>query len=378
MEVTLFGRTIPVGWPQIVLGGIVLIGAMAIVTAGVTATTPFAVYNADWTGTSDLRQLADGGDRTVIVAPNGSHPTTAYTNETVMLVVGTPPNTTATQQTAQRVIAQGGTVVVADDIGTHSNDLLSAIGASARIQTGPLRDPRSYDQGPTLPIAEPTSSGQSRNISEFTLNHAGVVTPNGAIVLAQTSEFAYIDQNQNDQFDQRESLGRRPVLTTEDVGDGQVIVLSDSSVFVNAMLDQDGNTALARALIDDADTVILSSATPQPLPPLANALLAARYSPLLQALLLTALVGGMLVLTRGVSRNHDPRPEDTPTVSTETPTAPSPAGGDEADATEGFIQLLTDKYPEWDREQLRRVVQATVTDGVMNNDEITGKDTEDE
>lgn len=370
MEYPLFGRTVSLGWPQATLVALTLAVVIALVATGVTATAPFGLYNADWTGTSDLRVLADSGDRTVVISQNGSLPADTQPNETVMVVVGVAPRDNGTRRAAQQVVEQGGTLVVADDAGRHSSQLLRTVGASARIRAGPLRDPRAYYRSPELPIAEPTDADRAPNVSAFTLNHAGVVAPNGATVLARTSAFAYIDRNRNNRLDREESLGRRPVLTTEDVGEGRVIVLSDSSVFVNAMLEREGNVALATTLLAGYDTVVLTSYT-HALPPLANALLVARRTPLIQTLGLGALVGAFLLATRGLSRETGDGHQHT-TASAETSPSLSDRSGpvveDEKRVTEGFMQLLTDTHPEWDREQLRRVVGAAIDPRLTHTD----------
>lgn len=370
MEVTVFGRTLTIGIPQAVLALLVVTVAAAVVTAGVTASAPFSAYNADWTGTSDLRGLADDGDRTVFVATNNSLPASADPNATVVLMLGVDGGDAEQQDQLRQFVRQGGTLVVADDVGTQSNPLLATVGASARIQRGPVRDLRSYHRQPVLPVVEPTATERAPNVSQITLNYAGVVEPNGATVLAQTTPFAHLDQNQNQQFDERETLAQRPVMTAESVGEGSVIVISDSSVFVNAMLERDGNRALATTLVAPHETVVLTSYYSQPLPPGANTLLVLRRTPWLQAgilaLLVSAVVGLRLVRQRNGQTPTAERTPATPHASRDTST-----GGDATpvDYSDGFVQLLTSEHPDWNRQWLKRVVQSMSKHGEESDDE---------
>nr|WP_248897139.1 DUF4350 domain-containing protein [Haloplanus sp. XH21] len=366
MRLSVLGRTLSIGAPQAVLAGLSLAFVVALVTAGVTATAPFAAYNADWTGTADLRALADEGDRSVFVVSNAMLPAETRPNETVLLLLGVGELTPETRGDVEQFVERGGTLVVTADADTNSTPLLETVGATARIQDGPLRDPREYYRSPALPIAEPTENAELPNGSGIILNHAGVVDPGGATVLARTSEFAYIDTNRNGEFDSTESLGSRPVLTTERVADGRVVVLSDSSVFVNAMLDRPGNEALATALLADHERVVLSSDGAAPVPPVANALLVLRRSPGLQMVTLVGLLGTVVASRRYLERGEAFGERD--------PTGdigqPGESGDDStpSERVEGFVAVLRQDHPEWDRGRLERVVRAAI-DREDSNDE---------
>lgn len=363
MKVTVLGYTI--GVPQAVLAGLSLIFILALVTAGVTATAPFAAFNSDWTGASDLRKLADEDGRTTFVS-NGAIPAEASPNETVVLLLGVAEPDNETQQSIGQFVNQGGTVIVTADTGFHSNTLLGTVGATARIQNGPLRDPRNYHRSPLLPIAESTENTNSPNVSQFTLNHAGIVSPNDATVMAQTSEFAYVDTNQNGQFDSSESLSRRPVMTTEQVGDGRVLTISDSSVFVNGMMERDGNKALAETLLAGHEQVVLMNHHSGSVPPIMHAIITLRRNPGLQLMTLFALLSTLVVSRHYFEReNHERSPATTNPESLESSAA---IPTEMSSRVEGFVRLLGREHPDWNRQRLKRVVRAVINSKDSDNE----------
>lgn len=343
MAVSVLGRS--VGVPQAVLALLVLALVAGVVTVGATSTAPYDSYNADWTGTSDLRRLADADGRTLAFAPAAGGP------ETTHLVVGTPANASADR--VARSVRAGGTLVVADE-SPAANAYLAGVGADARVRPGPVRDPRHFERSPLLPAATTTGEAPLDDGATLRLNRAGVVDPNGATVLARTSAFAYVDRNENGALDDDESLGVRPVATVERVGQGRVVVVSDSSPFVNAMLDRADNRAVVTALLGDDRVVLATGRTA--LPALAAALLALRDAPLLGAGALALALVGLLGLSRAVARESGDA--DAVRVSAER-------------RATGLADALARDRPAVDRQRLTRVARAWVT---MRDREGTRRD----
>ena len=189
-------------------------------------------------------------------------------------------------------VERGGTLIVAYRESPRGDALLSEVGANARPDGALLRDEVNYHRSPRLPVATETGDNDLvANLSAVILNHGTVVDPNGATVLVESSPYSYLDRDgsgtpgdgQIDSF---------PVATVESVGDGQVIVVGDPSIFINAMQEQDENAAFTRALADGAladgapadgtDHVIVDASGDTSVPPLIVLLLTVRQSPLLQ------------------------------------------------------------------------------------------------
>lgn len=350
------------GLPQWVLLALVAMLVLAIVAAGVTTAAPFATYNSDWTGTTDLRDATLADENTTLVVDTPAVRTATPTPRTTAFVIGVPNETDSVTATSSTVLDQGGTVVITNEVPGPTNSLLETLGASARVASGPVRDPRSYYRQPVLPLATTTNETETIAGTEITLNHPGTVTPGSATVLATTSQFSYVDENRNEQFDVDESLGERPVMTRESVGNGTVVVVSDSSVFINAMYDRDGNQALAAWLTAGSDRLVLTGSSAQPLPRLAALILWFKSTPLAQAVLLGIMTSSILLMGRPRPRRAIlQRLSRATTTNTEGDTRAMPAVTQpEAEAAyeSGLMSRLRTDHPEWEPDTLRRLVTA--------------------
>ena len=350
------------GLPQWVLLALVAMLVLAIVAAGVTTAAPFATYNSDWTGTTDLRDATLADENTTLVVDTPAVRTATPTPRTTAFVIGVPNETDSVTATSSTVLDQGGTVVITNEVPGPTNSLLETLGASARVASGPVRDPRSYYRQPVLPLATTTNETETIAGTEITLNHPGTVTPGSATVLATTSQFSYVDENRNEQFDVDESLGERPVMTRESVGNGTVVVVSDSSVFINAMYDRDGNQAVAAWLTAGSDRLVLTGSSVQPLPRLAALVLWFKSTPVAQAVLLGIMTSSILLMGRPRPRKAIlQRLSRATTTNTEGDTrAMSAATQPEAEAAyeSGLMSRLRTDHPEWEPDTLRRLVTA--------------------
>lgn len=350
------------GLPQWVLLALVAMLVLAIVAAGVTTAAPFATYNSDWTGTTDLRDATLADENTTLVVDTPAVRTATPTPRTTAFVIGVPNETDSVTATSSTVLDQGGTVVITNEVPGPTNSLLETLGASARVASGPVRDPRSYYRQPVLPLATTTNETETIAGTEITLNHPGTVTPGSATVLATTSQFSYVDENRNEQFDVDESLGERPVMTRESVGNGTVVVVSDSSVFINAMYDRDGNQALAAWLTAGSDRLVLTGSSVQPLPRLAALVLWFKSTPVAQAVLLGIMTSSILLIGRPRPRKAIlQRLSRATTTNTEGDTRAMSAAtqpGAEAAYESGLMSRLRTDHPEWEPDTLRRLVTA--------------------
>ncbi|WP_440771924.1 DUF4350 domain-containing protein [Natronorubrum sp. DTA28] len=286
-------------WPEtlaVVFGAIVV---LAVVLAVATSATSFGPYNYAWDGTSEFRDriTADPGTDLEIV-----HETDRYedgdADETVAFVVA--PETEYDGTDAERIrqfVEDGGTLVVLDDFGQHSNELLSAIGADARTDGELLRDDVNYESTPTMPVATAVDDDVlAPGVDEVTLNHASAVDPGNATVLVQTSEFAYLAETETANLSAGDELESRPVMTTEDIGSGQVVVIGDPSILINAMIDRSDNALLVEGLYANESVVLFDHSHGTDIPPLLTLVAEFRAEPVAQivvGLLGIGLIGGL-------------------------------------------------------------------------------------
>lgn len=355
---------LPGDWsvPQLLLAALVVTVAITGVVAASTSQTAFSTYNAAWDGASDLQNVASEGGADAVVALNTTKYAETDPNGTVAVVLS--PDEPYTPRERDRIasfVKQGGTLVLAEDFGSHTTPLLSAVGAQSRPDGAPLRDEQEYYRSPALPVAtNVTEAPETEGVDQLTLNHGTTLrtdpTANNTTVLVASSEFAYLDTDRNGALDESEELASRPVVVREQVGDGTVYAVSDPSILINAMLERPGNVQFARQLFD-RETVLLDYSHLTGQPPLAIALLTLRGSPLWQVAAGTVGIGAVVwsrrlqavALDIGDRFGRSERPTDQLSLA-------------DADPDE-IVAHLARRNPEWDEQRLRRVMRGVIRAG---------------
>lgn len=353
-------------YPRAVLVVILLAINIALVGAAVTSAAPYGPYNGDWDGASDLRTIASD-ESTVTLA----HTTTAYetatANSTAFIVAPQDRYRGADTARVRQFVQRGGTLVIAAD-DDRTNRLLADLGLTVRLDGRPLRDERENYRDPALPVAtEVADHNLTADVDELTLNYGTAInrsrTPDSGrdsnagdawpgTVLVNSSGFAYIDANGNEQLDDSERVRERRVAVAEPVGQGRVVVVSDPSVFTNAMLERAGNDRFARNLAGIGDRVILDYSHGHPLPPLVYALLVVRSTPLLQFGFGLLALGGLAVGVRLSGRSL-------PDWLSRGETATGADSVGQLDEGE-LAAFLTERHPEWSERRVQRVTKAII------------------
>jgi len=338
---------IDVEYPTVVLVGLLCCVLVGLVVGLSTSTVALGPYNYGWDGGSDLRsQLGAGGTEVDVVTSTGAY-TGSDPSETVAVVVDpAEPYEGVDAARLSLFVSQGGTILVASaDNGT--NGLLAGLGTTARIDGRQVRDERTNYREPGLPQANNVSGHRLvRDVDALTLNNGTGLAPGDATVLVNTSALAYLDEG-NGELDENDTLGAQPVATVEQVGAGQVVVVSDGSVFTNAMLDREGNRQFVRNLAADHERALIDYSHRGPLPPLTYALVTVRATPVAQFLLGLAGLGLLALWQYGapVARLRD--------LAARVRTAPV---GAEADG-ETVAAYLAARHPDWDPERVQRVTK---------------------
>jgi len=343
--------------PRVLLVALVAATLLGVAVAASTSAAAFGLYNPSWEGTSELRTVADETGTRTTVARNVSSYRMAGSN-TVAVVLA--PDRGYTEQEAAAIrgfLNRGGTLVVAEDVGDTGNELLAGVGASSRVNGTLLRDERYNYRSPAMPVARNVIENETltRGVDRLTLNYGSVVEPgNESTVLVRSSEFAYLDANGNGELDDNERLASRPVATVERVGRGRVVVVSDPSVFINTMLERQGNRRFARNLVGGGDRLLLDFSHTADLPPLALAVVTVRNTPVLQTLVGGVAVGlvgawstGLFGRLGGILRRLRRRRVD--------PDERSPV------SEAALVAYLREDHPDWDPERARRIAQGIIT-----------------
>ncbi|WP_246045674.1 DUF4350 domain-containing protein [Halorussus ruber] len=341
--------------PTALLVALTLVVVAALAVPLSTSSAAYSPYNDEWDGATALSSMADDAG----VEVEQVHQTEAYSSarptETVALVLSPDePYRSGDSARITDFVRRGGTLVVADDYGAHSNELLRRLNASARIDGRPVRDIRSNYRSAGMPVASNVSNHSLvADVESLTLNYGTAVRPNGATPLVNTSEYAYLDTDRNGRLSGNESFGNYTVATVEQVGEGRVVVVGDSSAFINVMLDRPGNRQFVRALLADDSRLLLDYSHTGSLPPLVFAVFLLRESALLQFALGALAIGALTVWSRGPSLPSLP---SIPRLWSDDSTL----DGDGAvrASSADLAASLEQRHPDWDRERIERVVSA--------------------
>lgn len=343
--------------PRALLVGLVGLVAVTVLLAGLFSTAAFGAYNPNWDGTTDLRALADERAEETVIARDVSAYRGSDPNETVAFVLS-PTEGYETNETSRlrTFVDRGGTLVVAGDFGRHENPLLAELGVDTRLNGTLVRDERFYSQSPALPTATNVSANHTltSGVEELTLNYGTVLEagPN-ATVPVSTSAFAYLDANASGELEDDETVASYPVVAIEGAGEGQVVVVSDPSVFLNAMLERPGNRAFAENLVDGSATVLFDLSHTSGVPPLAAVVLLLQDSPLALVAVGSAALVGLALWGRGwTERFATPVRHRLAVGSPEQPDV-----GDQSLDTEDIVEAVTRRHPDWDPERVERVAQ---------------------
>lgn len=341
-------------YPRALLGVLTVVVLVGLVVGASVSSVSFGLYNSRWDGASSLQEQAElVGTQAEITRDTDVYGRAEPNSTAAVILSPNEPYTEAEVKEIRRFVRRGGTLVVAEDFREHSNDLLEALGAKARLDGRILLDKQFNWRSPTLPVATNVSNHSLvANVSQLTLNHGTAVQPNGATILITSSQFGFLDTNGNGDIDASEQLGTYPVATVESIGQGRVLVVSDPSIAINAMLEREGDRAFVQSILARHERVLLDYSHAPGFPPLALAVLLLRQSTLLQ---LVVGIGGILAIAAWVQNpNWQRKIVNRINQSREGSQRPGSPLASEA----AMIEYMADKHPAWDRERIERVVKA--------------------
>lgn len=305
-----------------------LLASLAVLLAIVAAVPSTDDFSPDNPGYNGLTAFVQRYNATVIPAADAARlgPGTA-----LFLIGPDRPPTPQEAQALRQYVEQGGLLVVADDFGA-GNALLQALGVGARLAGAPIADPLYMYKNPALPIATARLGGRTYTLY---LNYPTYVEAGGPC-LAYTSVFSYADLDGDGQKEAGEPGGPLCVAYMQPLGQGQVYVVADSSLWINAMLPLGDNAAFADALARGRAVYLAgdmwkvgnyAQARRQVLGALSLLVGTSVKYPLLAALSVALYAAARRIYTR-TPRRPQPDPEE-----------------------------VAARHPEWDRELLRRLAE---------------------
>lgn len=209
---------------------ILLVLILTIVVWFFPSNEDFRTENPFWNGTKDISSITPASSLTSLSeltsAPQG----------VALILIPYLDFTPAELEELNSFVTKGGTLVLADDYG-FGNQALEYLGVKARFSGQVLIDPLFNYKNKWFPrIFHLTSSAVTANITSLVLNHAtcliNIETDN---ILALSSAFSFLDLNGNQAWDEDEPTGPLPVISQHNLGSGQMILVSDPSIFINSM-----------------------------------------------------------------------------------------------------------------------------------------------
>ncbi|MFC4406275.1 DUF4350 domain-containing protein [Haloarchaeobius iranensis] len=333
--------------PQYVLLFIVGLFVVSLLWAGSTSTAAFGGYNPAWDGSRDARVLADEGAEVTVLQETSGYDSLPGENTTAVVLSPSESYDASSRARFRSFVERGGTLVVAGDFDGGTNELLAAVGAESRVDGRVLRDERFHGASPALPVATNISESQyTESVGRVALNYPSVVDPGpNATTIVASSNYSYLDTNGNDALDDSEQLASYPVVTTESVGAGTVIAVSDPSLFINTMLEKGDNRAFATNLFA-GETVAFDYSHSAGLPPLTALVLDLRSSAFAQFALgaLVVALGALAIREDGVLAALGQRL--------------GRSGADSTLTQREVLTFLRDRHPEWEEARVERLAQS--------------------
>jgi len=180
---------------------------------------------------------------------------------TVLMLGPSKPFTSEEVEVVKEFLSRGGTVVLADEFGT-GNSLLEGLGMDIRFSGLLLLDPLFKDRNSKMPrILNIKSSEYTEGVDELVLNYPTVLNnTEGAEVLAWATAFSYLSEVPGPPGDDS-ATGPFPVVALVEFGAGRLLLVADSSIFINSVLDRGDNMAFLRSssrgivFIDEAHSI---------------------------------------------------------------------------------------------------------------------------
>ena len=222
----------------------------------------FSILNPSWNGYSRLTSLLNAS----IIYSDLPKELPKFTENTILLMIPTKPLTLSELESIKHFVESGGKLVLMDDYG-YGNQILEYLDAPIRIwKNVTLIDPLFHYKNGILPkiYIFIHRSPYLNSVNEIVFNQASVLNiSSGANILAWSSLISYLDMDSDFTFDLDEPEGAFPVIASFKHGSGEIIVISDSSLAINGMIDLGDNLVLLKNLASGRKVILDQSHIPE-------------------------------------------------------------------------------------------------------------------
>ena len=277
--------------------------AFILITLGVMAlhigtnAADFSRDNIGWDGTSILSGELDarGAERIGDLALLSGY------SDATLLIIAPYKGLSADEKAHYKAFVERGNVLVLADEYGPGGEILDGIGSTIRFANGTLLSIDLEYNDPAMIIAYRTSEAPLVDGVQSVVCNRPAPLVGGEPLLA-TSAISWIDVVENGRIDANETLGPHAVISRESVGQGEVFVISDPSLFVNAMLQEPmhDNRRLVSNILGDRRILVDETNSRIALSPRGGDTLLASFG------VLSGIVAiGALGLLRGVRRRKE-------------------------------------------------------------------------
>ncbi|WP_440951256.1 DUF4350 domain-containing protein [Methanosphaerula subterraneus] len=193
-----------------------------------TAPMDFSRYNVQWNGTSKFFEKIEATDVTDYSTLN------SFSGATLLIIAPIQDYSSVEVEAIRSFLVRGNVVILADDYGTGNTLLQGMHSGITLLQDNLLSIDTGYNES-TAVLAYPYQSHTLlKGVSTLCLNRPSSIL--GGNPLMTTSYLSWIDTNGNHHVDRDEMLGRYTIMANETFGEGELIVISDPSIFINGMV----------------------------------------------------------------------------------------------------------------------------------------------
>lgn len=147
-------------------------------------------------------------------------------------------------------VNSGGRLLLMDDFG-FGNGILEYLGLNLRFTGAQVLDPLLDYKNRNFPkVIDFSDASTASEIDSLVFNHATSLSDTSTVdVVAWSSYFSFLDENQNGQWDEGEPKGHLPVIAEFSIGEGELFVISDPSILISSMLDMEDNRQFLENII---------------------------------------------------------------------------------------------------------------------------------
>ena len=214
----------------VLYGFLIFIGILFLVlplaVPVIKTSAEFSMFNTKWNGCSEFAKLlAERGKVVPIMYPYNSVELSKL--DGVLIVVGPDIDYSSLEaEEAKEFLENGGTLFIADDFGT-ANSLLEKLGVKTRFSKQPLKD-IFYSKRAEFPVVVRIEDPVlAVNVEKITLNIPSAIVGKGEGEIF-SSKVSVVGKG----------MRSYPIMAEIKYGKGRIIMLSDPSILINDMFEE--------------------------------------------------------------------------------------------------------------------------------------------